>query len=358
MTGRERFLTALDIKVPDRVPLFEFLEGKRIFKHTIGVEPKSGNEGDLLVECSKKLGLDAVFIPFGGFAGSPLSSSGTDTYRDEWGTVYKNTGKSWPIDAPIAFPVKTRDDFKRWLKTKPDPYAETRTEELKKAIQHNRNELAIIGGVLGPLTVALLIMGWEALLYSVYDDELLLRDVFKVATDFFAVGAERMIQEGSDVICVAEDLGSKQATFFSPEHYRKHLFPFLGEFFNIIHRNGAKVMLHCDGNINGILEDLVDLGINALHPLERKSKMDIGTIKNNYGHKICLIGNVDASTTLPYGPKGKIEEEVKQCIKDAGKNGGYILASDSDYHDGIPPENFLALIKFGKKYGRYPIDWI
>ena len=46
---------------------------------------------------------------------------------------------------------------------------------------------------------------------------------------------------------------------------------------------------------------------------------------------------------------------MKQAINAAGKEGAYILASDSDYHDGIPPENFITMIRAAKKYGKYPI---
>jgi uroporphyrinogen decarboxylase len=164
-----------------------------------------------------------------------------------------------------------------------------------------------------------------------------------------------MIEAGVDAVCICEDLGFKTGTFASPKIYRKHLFPYMAELVDCSKQQGVPVFLHSDGNVNEILDDLVGLGIDVLHPLERKSKMDIGMIRKRYGNRICLAGNIDASDTLPNGPPERIEREVRETIDIAGRDGAFILASDSDYHDGIPPVNFIVMIEAAKKYGKYPI---
>jgi uroporphyrinogen decarboxylase len=176
-----------------------------------------------------------------------------------------------------------------------------------------------------------------------------------VSNDFYGVGAEAMIDAGADAIAIAEDLGFKTGTFASPEVYRRHLFPYLRELIDRARRRDVPVFLHSDGDINQVLDDLVGFGISAIHPVERKSNMDIAELRSRYGTGVCLVGNISASDTLPYGPLQRIEEEVKETIRKAGGQGAYVLASDSDYHDGIPPENFIAMVRAGKKYGRYPI---
>ncbi|MCW4020852.1 MAG: uroporphyrinogen decarboxylase family protein, partial [Candidatus Bathyarchaeota archaeon] len=103
-----------------------------------------------------------------------------------------------------------------------------------------------------------------------------------------------------------------------------------------------------------IMDDLIELGIDGLHPLERKAKMDIGEVKSLYGDKICLIGNVDASVILPLGSHEEITSQIKECIETAAPGGGYIFASDHSIHPGIPENRAKFLFETAEKYRKYP----
>jgi len=353
VNGKERFLTALKGGKPDRVPIFDFLEGRKIFKTVLGKDVAEPEGGDI-AECSIKIGFDAAFVAYGGFVCSGGVEKGK-TYTDEWGAIYKSTGVSWPIDKPIGWPVNNWSDLREWLKSKPDPHEESRLDDINKAIDISNGKIAILGGVLGPLTIATFVLGFTNTLIKLLDDPKIVKEVFKVANYFHNVAADRMIKAGVDGVFIAEDLGFKSGTFASPEIYREHLFPYIFEQFDNILEKNVPILFHSDGNINDILDDLVEGGISAIQPLERNANMDIGRIRKKYGNKLCLIGNVSASDTLPYGPKERIIQETKDTIKIAGKDGAYVLGSDSDYHDGIPPENFILMVETGKKFGDYPI---
>ena len=84
--------------------------------------------------------------------------------------------------------------------------------------------------------------------------------------------------------------------------------------------------------------------------------MDLGEMKEAYGDKITLLGNVDCAKTLIYGTKEEIFAEVKACIQKAAKDGGYILTSSNSIHYNIPAKNFLYMVEAGKKFGSYPIS--
>jgi uroporphyrinogen decarboxylase len=101
--------------------------------------------------------------------------------------------------------------------------------------------------------------------------------------------------------------------------------------------------------------DMVDAGISGFHPVQRSAGMDLKDMKDTFGQKICLVGNVDSSVTLPYGSREDVEREVRECIRVAGPGGGYILASDHSLHDGIPVGNIQAMIEAGRKWGSYPL---
>jgi uroporphyrinogen decarboxylase len=119
---------------------------------------------------------------------------------------------------------------------------------------------------------------------------------------------------------------------------------------------GAPVMMHSDGNIRPVLDLIVAAtGINAYHPIERGAGMDLREVKQSFGHRICLIGNVDNKTTLVTGTVDDVRSETIDCIKTAAPGGGYILASDHSLKDDMPNANIFALFETGKKYGKYPM---
>ncbi len=80
--------------------------------------------------------------------------------------------------------------------------------------------------------------------------------------------------------------------------------------------------------------------------------MDLRAVKAKYGRRLCLIGNIDSSRTLPYGTPEDVAHEVREAIDIAAPGGGYILASDHSLHDGIPIDNITTMFRVGAEYGR------
>jgi len=350
MKSKERFLAALNLSRVDRVPLFEFLDSRALIKSLTGHWPQQYNAKDA-VECSLKLGMDAVWVPFGG--GCPGYSIGSDSniYVDEWGTTYKRTKYSWPCDAPIAYPVKTRKDLRK-LKI-PDATTPDRLEDIQYALKHVKDKMAVIGGIDGPLTIVYLTMGYENLSLALYDDPELVKKMHSIANDFLIEAAKRTINAGVDAICIAEDLGFHSGPFFSPSQLREFTFPYLRELIQEIRKQDIPVLLHSDGNLNLILDDLIEMGINALHPLESDAYMNLEEIKINYGKKICLVGGIN-NKVLVNGTPEDVKQEVIRAIEIASPGGGYIPTSDcGDWSDAMPLENIWAVVNTIKQYGHY-----
>ena len=91
--------------------------------------------------------------------------------------------------------------------------------------------------------------------------------------------------------------------------------------------------------------------IAAIHPLQRTAGMDLRWVKEHYGRRFCIIGNVDSSRTLPFGTPEQVAAEAREAIDIAAPGGGYVLASDHSLHDGIPVENIRTLFRVGREYG-------
>jgi len=166
----------------------------------------------------------------------------------------------------------------------------------------------------------------------------------------------QLIETGVDAVIIHDDWGMNQATFISPEQWKKFVKPYITEQVKTLSDMGVPVILHSDGNLNGILDEIVKLKISALNPLQRSANMNIAEIKARYGDRLSLIGNINTTATLSQGDPVDVELEVLVCLRDAAPGGGYIMAPDHSFHSGIPEENIHCLINTCKKYGKYPID--
>jgi len=348
MTRKERFLTALKLRQPDRVPMFDFLFQEPMYEALIGHRPGSYNGPDA-VRCALALDHDGVWLPFGGFSGYQPQYLAPDIYQDEWGTIYQKNEASWPIDAPIDYPIKSRADLAHYRP--PDPLLPGRTAEIDAARDMENDDIALLGGVQGPLTTAWLLMGYEKLCYALYDDPGLLTELFRISKEFFQEAARQSVEAGCVAVWVSEDLGSSTSGFFSLDHYREYILPLFVELVDYVDSLGVPVLLHSCGHITDYLEDLAQTKIRAIHPLQRTAGMDLREVKEQYGDRWCIIGNINSSRTLPYGTREEVAAEVREAIEIAAPGGGFILASDHSLHDGIPLENIVEMFRVGAEYG-------
>ena len=349
MQRKERFLAALERKPVDRVPMFDFLFQRPLYQALIGREPGGYNARDA-IECSLALDLDAVWLPFGGFNGYQPHYLGTDVYVDEWGTTYQSSPSSWPIDAPIDYPIKSMADLRKYRL--PDPTLPGRDQELRIGIGMPNDDIAITGGIAGPLTTAWLLMGYEGLSYAMYDDPELVKGIFQLTLDFYKEAARLSVAAGVDGMWVSEDYGESTRPFFRLPQFRKYVLPYLAELVEYVDGLGVPVLLHSCGCINDYLPDLAQTKIKSVHPLQRTAQMDLRQVKEKYGQRFCFIGNIDSSRTLPFGTPQDVVREVREAIDIAAPGWGYVLASDHSLHDGIPVENILAMVRTGAEYGR------
>ena len=354
MQPKERFLHALRREPVDRVPLFDFLFQKPLFEATIGREPDTYNARDAIA-CTYALGLDAVWIPYGAFAGWKPPRLSENVYQGEWGTTYQSNEASWPLDAPIAFPLHSREDLAGYAP--PDATLPGRLNEIRDALAINaearQEAVAILGGVGGPFTQSWMLTGYENMALKVYDDPGFLKELASLNNGYALPAIAAMAEAGVDGIIISEDLGDSAREFLRLEQFRELTLPYIAELVEAIHGQGLPAILHSCGHISGYLDDIVDLGLDAYHPLQRTAGMDLAEVKREYGDRICLIGNIDSSRTLPFGSEEDVAEEVREALRIGMPGGGYVLASDHSLHDGIPVANILRMFEVAREEGVY-----
>ena len=354
MRPKDRFMAALKCQPVDRVPLFDFLFQRPLYQQVIGRLPDAYNARDAM-DLSVAMGLDGVWIPYCAPAGWSAEMISDCVYKDEWGTTFEKSEAAWPLDAPMAFPLKTRDDLRQYKI--PDPMAEGRMKELHAAVTMNKklgeNAMAVMGSVNGPLTIAWYLLGYEQICLALYDDPGFLEELAEIAVDFALKMTGRIAATGVDAIIIADDYGASSQGLLKPEHFKAIYKPALKKIVDGIKSHGLPVFFHCCGCINDYLDDLVEIGIDALHPLQRTAGMDLANVKARYGSKLCVIGNVDSSRTLPFGSPEQIETETIEALRIAAPGYGYILASDHSLHDGIPVGNILLMFDCARRHGVY-----
>ena len=109
---------------------------------------------------------------------------------------------------------------------------------------------------------------------------------------------------------------------------------------------------HSDGNLFPVLDNVLSLGMNAIHPVQ-PSAMDINTLKEKYGQRVCIVGNIDLDYTLTRGTPEETRAEVKDRIEHIGRGGGYIVSSANSLTDYVKPENSLAMGRAIDEFGWY-----
>ncbi|MBI4830694.1 MAG: hypothetical protein HY801_03900 [Candidatus Lindowbacteria bacterium] len=171
--------------------------------------------------------------------------------------------------------------------------------------------------------------------------------------DYHKELAVEAVKAGADVVVFEDDLAFNNNPLMSPAHFDEFIGPYLRELVVAVHNEGGKAIKHTDGNIWPILDRLIDIGFDGIHPLQPQAGMDLWKVKGYCGDKICLLGNIDCMEILPSGTEQEVETAVRNAIEAACVGGGYIVSSSNTIHPGCKPENYIAMVRAVKKYGRY-----
>jgi hypothetical protein len=160
---------------------------------------------------------------------------------------------------------------------------------------------------------------------------------------------------GFEIVSWADDCAYKGRVMFPPGVFDELVGPIYKTLNGYCHKRGVLTFFHSDGFTEPFFEGLIKSKFDGVESLEPAAGMDLGHLKEVYGSRICLIGNVDCSRLLPFGTEQEVAETVKQCIKDAGRGGGYILSPPTDIIDSCNPRNIKVMIEALHKYGKYPL---
>ncbi|HEB33258.1 MAG TPA: hypothetical protein ENI15_20665 [Spirochaetes bacterium] len=211
-------------------------------------------------------------------------------------------------------------------------------------------KLAVVGSVLEQ--VMEWIMGYEGVMYNVYDDPGLVGAVFdrvgKLVYDLYVIAAP---MEGVGVIWHGDDLGYKTGTILSPAHLRKWVFPWFRKYARVAHDNNKPVWYHACGNKDEVMEDFIeDIQFDAIHSFEDPS-YPVTEYKKRYGDRIGLMGGVDIDRMTRLN-EDELRKYVRGILDVCVPGGRYLLGSGNSVCNYIPVNNYLVMMDEGFNYFR------
>jgi hypothetical protein len=150
-------------------------------------------------------------------------------------------------------------------------------------------------------------------------------------------------------VIVAEDIGGRSGPMFSPDYLSRTLYPGLRQVASKCHDRRIRLILHSDGDLNRVIDDLVACGIDGLHPLETLAGMCVSDLRKRYP-KLVLLGGIDCSHLLPFASAEDVSNAVKCNVKAAGY--GYFVGSSSEINNEVPLRNVIAVYEAATRMGR------
>jgi hypothetical protein len=181
-------------------------------------------------------------------------------------------------------------------------------------------------------------------------------DSMKVA---IADRALREVADNVDIVMVtSDDLGMIDRPLVSPALYRSLVKPRQRRTFDFFRaRTSAKLYCHTDGAVYPLIPDLIEIGVDALNPIEVSAvgMGDTGKLKREFGQTLTFWGAIDTRRVLPFGTTEEVREEVRRRIHDLAPGGGYVVSPVHNIQPDVPPENVVAMYDAAYELGRYPL---
>lgn len=378
MNHRERVLTALNHKEPDRVPIDLWGSASRICN-------------DLYFRIAEYLGLDG----YGDYERASRCSDYVD-YRisdiidadfrhinigkpkyfekrmtddgvsfDEWGIGTKrNINDKYPVVvySPLAGADIDDIDKHKW----PIPEDPGRIEGIKEKVEnwvHNTDySITATPAVSGlAFDICPFLRGFEDFFINLYSNPKFAEKLIQRVTDIITetnVHYLKPIGKYLDWVEFTSDYGMQDRPFISSEKFRQFFLKPNKKLFETVKKfaPNAKIFLHSCGSVRELIPDFIEMGVDILNSLQPRAKgMDSFELKKEFGKDLIFHGGVDIQGGIIGSLDGAIEES-KIRIKAFAPNGGYIFGPSNHFLEDTPVENFFAIYETAKEFGKYPIE--
>lgn len=237
----------------------------------------------------------------------------------------------------------------------PDPLRDEPLRNVVKAYeltsQRIDDEVAILGNIEGSVTKAGMLRGLEAHLMDLLTDRALAERTIEFAARLGEDFADALASHGvNSALFVAA--ASDNPDLIGPDDFRRYSFPGLKRVVDVGRANGLPTVFHPHGVFTDpifmpLVRESIEQGVVGFQFAERN---DLALARREWGNDICILGGVDAFTTLLLGPEDRIARETEDCLRSCGSS-GYVLMCSCSLHRGIPLGNVKAMVDACQRAG-------
>lgn len=380
MTSRERVLAALNHQEPDRVPLdigggmstSIVEEGYDKLKEEMGV-----SEGTVILnkifrvvrmdeEVMERLGSDVRPLMLGAPSSWTEPPTEPGTFKDIWGITWRQAHYAegcyyWELaQSPLA--EATVEDLERYLwPDTSDPGFTANLAERAKTLSEE-TDYAIMGdpSYKSLWEVAYYLRGLERMMMDlILDPDFVSALLGKLLEINLAITGRFLDEVGPyiQVFRTGDDLATQKGPMMSPDTYRKLLKPVFKQYYDFVKsKTDAKIFFHSCGNVTDLLDDLAEIGVDIINPVQVSAMGNTRDLKARFGDKLVFWGGIDTQHVLPHGSVEDVKAEVAERIRDLGPGGGLVVGPVHNIQPDVPPQNILAMAEATRDYGKYPIE--
>ncbi|MGB9641801.1 MAG: uroporphyrinogen decarboxylase family protein [Candidatus Ratteibacteria bacterium] len=261
-----------------------------------------------------------------------------DTAVDEYGVIWSTStiDRGAPIGPVLKNPTLSGYRF-------PDPGLPYRFEDIENWCERQKDHYRIIW--VGDLWErATFMRGMGNLLIDIVLHPDFVIELLAGITDYILGTMEILFERFEfEAIALSDDYGTQKGMLISPQAWRRFIKPFVSKIYGYASNKGKKIFQHSCGNIIPIIPDLLELGLDILHPIQPEA-MDINYLKKEFGADLCFCGGIRTQDLLVKGTPEQVRDEVKRLKETMGKGGGYILEPGITIQADVPACNLFAMI--------------
>ncbi len=372
MTSRERLLAALSHRQPDRVPLdlggtrnsTMVLEAyERLAAHFRVAAPPSMIDRMMRVVEIDETVLTALQIDtrgvFPGVATRGLAADlGPRRYRDMWGVERVQPEGSYYYDlaaSPLAGEVSVSDIVNYPWPDPDDPGFTVGLMDRVRWIRAHTEAASVLALPSAFVHISQYLRSFEDWFCDFVANPKRLEVLFDAILDVTMAIARRQLQEVGrevDMVLTSDDLGSQQAFLVSREHYLKYIKPRQQRFLRQVKDlTSAKVVFHSCGAVASIIEDLIEMGVDGLNPVQPQAAgMNPAELKKKFHGRMAFWGGTDSQRIVPRGSMDDVKRMVEDLIEAMGEGGGYVFSNCHNIQADVPLANVLAMFEHAREY--------
>lgn len=339
MTKKERVMAAIRHMEADRLPKGELhIDGELSNRLLHKNYPLTYECFEREREVRNLLGMDLVNVGEWPQWEIGKSADGKTLIQTVYGQIYECIDGKQRLYRPAVLDIEEADCYK-----KPDSLLVTGEIVQRFAKETDFFVFAQVGGPVTQLDEMFTME--DFMIYSMTNtDEM--HSIAEKVIDYELEKAKIFLDNGADGIVVGDDVAFNTGVFLPPHIMEANVYPFWHKLVKEIKAyKDVPVFLHSDGNITSVLDEIVKAGFDGLQSLQPSAGVDIESVKQKYGDRLCLWGNIDLDYIMCFGSSDEVEKAVRETIRKAGKNGGYILSTCNTMIPSIPDENVYAMMR-------------